>query len=237
MLDCDWSSDVCSSDLALPCFVLDPLECVERADHKPLQLRVAQQVGLEVPRTLATNDPAAARAFARECRHGVVAKPALPVAIHGDEADTVHVVYANVLRDEDLDALDGLRYAPMIFQERVARAVELRCVVVGRRVFAASIEFDASARDSVDWRRSALDTLDAWRPYDLSPAVAARLIAMLDRFGLNYGAFDLIATPDGRHVFLEVNPCGQFAWLDFYAGLPIVDAVADTLVGTNRRIE
>jgi glutathione synthase/RimK-type ligase-like ATP-grasp enzyme len=49
-------------------------------------------------------------------------------------------------------------------------------------------------------------------------------------FGLNYGAIDIIVTTDDRYVFLEVNPVGEFFWLELYAGLPISHAIADLLL-------
>ena len=53
----------------------------------------------------------------------------------------------------------------------------------------------------------------------------------MDRLGLNYGACDFIVTPEGRHVFLEVNPAGEFFWLEKHPGLPIAGALADVLLG------
>ena len=51
-------------------------------------------------------------------------------------------------------------------------------------------------------------------------------------------ALDFIVTPEGRHVFLEVNPSGEFLWLMQRPGLPIADALADVLVGrAPRRFE
>jgi hypothetical protein len=58
---------------------------------------------------------------------------------------------------------------------------------------------------------------------------------LMDCFVLNYGAVDLIVTPDGRHVFLEVNPVGEFFWLEQYPGLPVSDAIADVLLGLSPR--
>ena len=48
-------------------------------------------------------------------------------------------------------------------------------------------------------------------------------------FGLSFGAFDFVVTPEGRWVFLECNPAGQYGWLEGHTGLPITEAVAGTL--------
>ena len=59
----------------------------------------------------------------------------------------------------------------------------------------------------------------------------------MEALGLNYGALDFIVTPDGRHVFLEVNPAGEFMWLTRHPGLPIAEALADVLTGRAARRE
>ena len=59
---------------SLPCFVLDPLQLLRQAEHKQLQLDVARRAGLDVPRTLVTNDAEAARAFFDECRGRMITK-------------------------------------------------------------------------------------------------------------------------------------------------------------------
>ena len=57
----------------------------------------------------------------------------------------------------------------------------------------------------------------------------------MSELGLVFGAVDLIRTPAGEHVFLEVNPVGEFFWLERYAGLPVSDALADILLGRSAR--
>jgi glutathione synthase/RimK-type ligase-like ATP-grasp enzyme len=59
----------------------------------------------------------------------------------------------------------------------------------------------------------------------------------MDYFELNYGAIDIIVTPDNRHIFLEVNPAGEFFWLERCPGLPISKALADVLLGRAPRRE
>ena len=40
---------------------------------------------------------------------------------------------------------------------------------------------------------------------------------------------DLLLTPDGRYVFLEVNPNGEFGWLESFTDFPLTEALG-TLV-------
>lgn len=216
-------------------FTLDPLARIRLADHKLLQLRLARELGLELPRTLVSNDPDEVRAFAEECGGAVVAKTQSSFAIH--EGGREQVVFTHPLRPEDLQDLDGLRYAPMCFQERVEKSLELRVTIVGERVFAASIDSAVMERSRTDWRREGLALIEQWKACELPDDVAAKLLRLMDALGLNYGAIDVIRTPDGRHVFLEINPAGEFFWLERCPGFPISEALADVLIGRAKRRE
>jgi len=218
---------------SLTCFQLDPLICVRRADHKELQLQRARAHGLETPETLITNDPEKARAFYDALGGKVVTKVQSSFAIHRDDQEMV--VFTSVMKPEDLDGLSDLRYCPMMFQEQVDKALELRATVVGREVFTASIDSQRNLETSVDWRRDGIGLIDDWRPYRLPPDVEKGLLALMQDFGLNYGGADFIVTPDGRHVFLEVNAGGEWFWLQRNPGLPIADALARVLLDPSAR--
>ncbi|WP_224361220.1 MvdC/MvdD family ATP grasp protein [Hyalangium versicolor] len=215
---------------SLGVFTVDPLDRVWRADHKPLQLKLARALGLEVPRTLVTNSPPAVRAFAASCPSGIVTKMMTAFSVH-DEQNREHVVFTTPLGPKDLEDLEGLDLCPMTFQELIPKQIELRVTVVGQQVMAAAIDSQALPGARHDWRREGLTLIDAWKPYELPEPVRVRSLKLMDELGLNYGAFDFIVTPEGRHVFLEVNPVGEFMWLTRSPGLPIVEALADVLAG------
>jgi len=209
-------------------FHLDAVPNIRRADNKQLQLQVARELGLDTPRTLITNNPEAVREFAKECEEGMITKMLSSFAIY--EEGKEKVVFTNPVAPEDLENLDGLRFCPMTFQEKVPKALELRTIIVGKRVFTASIDSQSSEGARNDWRRRGVALLEDWKPYNLPQAVEEKLLKLMEHFGLNYGALDLILTPDGRHVFLEVNPVGEFFWLERCPGLPISKAIANILL-------
>jgi glutathione synthase/RimK-type ligase-like ATP-grasp enzyme len=214
----------------LGCFRVDAEADIRRAEQKPLQLGVALSLGLAVPRTLVSNDPSAVRDFAASCAGGLVTKMLSSFAVY-DARGGEHVVFTNPVGPEDLEDLTGLSLCPMTFQERVEKRLELRATVVGRRVFTASIDSGVSERAAHDWRRDGAGLAGAWENYELPGDAREALLGLMDYFGLNYGAADFILTPDGRHVFLELNPAGEFFWLEQRPGLPISGALADVLLG------
>lgn len=213
---------------SLKAFHLDPLPNIRHAENKQLQLQVARELGLDTPQTLITNNPEVVREFAQECEEGLIAKMLSSFAIY--EEGQEKVVFTNPVTSEDLDNLDGLCFCPMTFQEKIPKALELRTTIVGKRVFTASIDSQSSEQARHDWRRQGIALLKAWQPYALPQDVEEKLLKLMHRFGLTYGAMDLILTPDGRHVFLEVNPVGEFFWLEQCPGLPISKAIADILL-------
>ena len=218
---------------SLDAFQLDSPYLLRRAENKQLQLKIAREAGLAIPRTVITNEPEAVRELSRQCPQGLITKPLRTFAVGQRGAEKV--VYTNAMRPEDLEHLDGLRYCPAIFQERIPKALELRTTIVGEQIFTASIDSQRSEHAKVDWRRESLGFIDEWEPYALPAEVEEQMLKLMRRLGLNYGAADFILTPDGRHVFLEMNPAGEFFWLDKYAGLPLSGAIAGLLVSKGLR--
>lgn len=218
---------------SLEAFRMDEVRRIRHAENKQLQLQVARRLGLETPRTLTTNDPSAVRAFAESCGGPLVTKMLSSFAVY--EGGRELVVFTNPVKPEDLEDLSGLSLCPMTFQEMIPKALELRATVVGDRVMTASIASQSSERAAHDWRRDGVRMIDEWRPYELPREVEEKILRLMDYFVLNYGAIDIIVTPEGRHVFLEVNPVGEFFWLERSPGLPVSDAIADTLLGLSRR--
>jgi glutathione synthase/RimK-type ligase-like ATP-grasp enzyme len=216
---------------ALDCFVMDRVSTVRTAEHKPRQLALAHALGLDVPATLTTNDPAAARAFWARCAGRVVAKMLSSFAIRDDDGRE-SVVFTSPLSAADLGELDQLALSPMTFQEQLDKRVELRVTVIGGRAFAAAVDSQAVPAARTDWRKAGRELLRAWTPYALPDDVARRLIDLSAKLGLAYGAADFVVTPDGRHVFLEINPAGEWFWLDDVFGpRALSTAIAETLLG------
>ncbi|MCU0659807.1 MAG: MvdD family ATP-grasp ribosomal peptide maturase [Polyangiaceae bacterium] len=216
---------------AAPCFVLDPPEQVRRCGHKTWQLRVAKQVGLATPRTLITNNPDEVRAFAASCPGGVVTKMMGAFHVFNDQGEE-QVVFTTTLTEAHLEKLDGLRYAPMVFQEKIPKALELRITVIGNKIFTAAVDSQRVDGAETDWRQRGLTLLESWVNYDLPPDIERRLIAYMHHTRMQYSAIDIIVDPDGRHVFLEANPAGECYWLEFNSPhFPMTSTLVDVLLG------
>ncbi|MFF1558370.1 ATP-grasp ribosomal peptide maturase [Streptomyces sp. NPDC058279] len=199
-----------------PLWVNHPLRNAE-ADYKPHQLAQAERLGLAVPATLITNDPDEAREFVA-AHHAVIHKTLRATSYQRDGVPVVS--WAEQVTAEEID--DRVRVVPHLFQERIGKTCDVRVLVVGRQVFAVRIESDL-----LDWRRdySAL----AYSVITLPAALEAALLAFLGTFGLMSGSFDLAVDHADTYWFLELNPNGQWGWLEEHTGLPMAAAFADLL--------
>jgi hypothetical protein len=210
---------------ALPCTWVNPREADSIAHHKPYQWAVAQQVGLRVPRTMVTNNPSQARQFIAQIAPGAVVFKAF-LASTQDWRET------RLVEASDIELLDLVKYAPVIFQEYI-EGVDLRITAVGEAFFAAEIDA-RQTRYPVDMRMVVGEALV--RPVTLDSDLQEKLLALQRKLNLVYGAIDMRRTPAGDYYFLEVNPAGQWEFVEERTQLPITRAMADLLASLDRPI-
>jgi len=217
-------SAVCSSLQTL--WVSHPLT-LRRAEVKALQLAVASRSGLKIPHTLISNDPERATAFvAAQGDTDCAVKPLLAVGVTDEEGGFRMPLTTMLPRGH---SLESVALAPTILQPYVEKAFELRCVVIGDQIFAAKMDTQADARSRIDSRGGDPDH----EIFELPHEVEASLHQVMDSFGLNFASLDMIVTPDGEFVFLELNPNGQWLWLEYELGLPLVATMADLLMSNH----
>jgi MvdC family ATP-grasp ribosomal peptide maturase len=197
------------------------------AENKQRQLRIAAQAGLRIPRTLVTNDPAEARQFFAEIEGRMVAKLLRPLTVSMSAPPLF--VYTSQVREEDLASAETLRHSPMVFQEMIPKARELRVAWVAGETFTGALDASGTSRGQTDWRLAQPEECQ-WQTAELPVEVSRSLQALMSELGLVFGAIDLICTPTGEHVFLEVNPGGEWGMLERDLGLPIADAIANALL-------
>jgi len=196
---------------------INPLWASRRAENKVVQLAAAAALDIRTPATLVTNDPARARTFRAAQPHGAVVKTlAAGYFAHSDQS----FMFTTELTDEVLSATDAWRRQPLVVQQRLNRARDIRAVVVGDRVMAA-----ASSTDAQDWR---LAPATKWHAVDLPDDIVENCRALTGELGLCYAAIDLVDDGD-RIWFLEANQGGEFQFIDRPLKLGIAEAIAELL--------
>jgi glutathione synthase/RimK-type ligase-like ATP-grasp enzyme len=191
-------------------------------ERKLAQLPLAARCGLPIPRTLVASDFSRLTQFASE--QPTVVKAVAQGFVAAEDA--IESVYTHAFTGRfDDERAAGL--CPTLIQERVAKIADIRLTVIGRTYFAARL--DADLPDGLDWRRPGTDV--RYSVTAIPPVVKAAVASMLEAMELRYGAFDFALREDGVWVFLEVNPAGEFAWIEETLGLPLRDALIDELLG------
>lgn len=192
---------------------------------KPRQLDAARKVGLRCPASLVTSKPDGVRDFATAIDGPLAAKTLAAAALV--ESGRLQIAYTQRIEPAELGNLAGVEVTAHLFQQFIQpKAFEARVTVVSDRVFAAAIHANSDAA-RVDWRAD-YDALD-YAVVEPPEPVTAGMLAFLAMFGLSFGAFDFVVTPDQEWIMLECNPAGAYGWLERALELPITSALADLL--------
>jgi len=208
-------------------FWVNPLGLNFRADSKPIQLLEASRAGFNIPSTLISNDPTEIRRFLAENKGHTIYKSFRP-AQWKTRRGVAYLFAADVSLD-DLPEDELLRVTAGIYQRKLPKAYEIRATCFGDRIFAAKLYSQENKLAKADWRRAS-NTLRL-EPMTLEEDIRQRCVALMRRLGIVFGCFDFVVTPDDEIYFLEVNPMGQFLWIE--AGDPsilLLDAFCEFLI-------
>ncbi|MGK5088295.1 hypothetical protein WDW86_12115 [Bdellovibrionota bacterium FG-2] len=196
------------------------------AEHKPLQLYAAHKVGLGIPDTVITNDPREVRAAFTRFNGRMIAKPVRTGFV--DYGSEQHAIYTSQVLQDHLVDLDSARLSPVIYQPLIEKECDVRVTAVGNKLFVAEIDSQSDPAAVVDWRKTANPMLPH-RKSELPSEVCEQIHLLLAALNLKFGAIDLIRTKRGELIFLEVNPNGQWLWLDDQLGFGITEAISEWL--------
>lgn len=192
-----------------------------KAENKLMQLVAAAACGFTVPETLISNSWDAVEALPYDTLAVKLGEQVIMPSAQGGKIFPTTILQRAALPKQ------ALPY-PAMWQPYISKKKEWRVTVVGERLFAAAVYTDKSAKD--DWRKHVFGSGVTFKEEPSPIALHQKCFDLLRHYGLRYGAFDFVETPEGDIVFLEVNTNGQYKWLEHDLGLPISEAIADELV-------
>jgi hypothetical protein len=191
-----------------------------KMENKAIQLKIARSVGFVVPVTLITNS-------ARNVReHFVKNKQIIVKALYSpliEEKNQDYFIFTNSISTDQLDDKE-VSICPSIFQERLWPKKDYRITVVGSTVMCVEIVMQSHESENVDWRT--LENKVEYRHADLPKDIKALCADYVKVCGLVFGAIDLIEH-DGRFYFIEINPSGEWGWLQKQLNLPVAKSLAN----------
>jgi glutathione synthase/RimK-type ligase-like ATP-grasp enzyme len=194
-------------------WISDP-DATDLFENKLVELQLAQQVGLKIPQTLVSQNPQAIREFCAMLNNQVILKPLAGVAGAAVAATTVTA--------ELLAADQSLQLCPAIYQEMIYGTQHLRISVFGDDFHTALI-----TSEDLDWRFGMAKAIV--ESYELSTTLKAQLQEFLRCAGLRMGIFDMKINTNQEPIWLEINPQGQFLFVEGLSEMKLADAFADFL--------
>jgi glutathione synthase/RimK-type ligase-like ATP-grasp enzyme len=196
---------------------------VYQAENKLLQLKIAQDIGFLIPKTIVTNSKSELKKFYEENNRNIITKPLSQTRVQ--QKETLSFIFTNKVPEKLINEIDDYVLTPCIFQENVLKSYEIRVTIVGDKLFAAAVNSQNDEETKIDWRRKKLSFSEIKLPSDLE----ALCFLLLNKLNIDFGAIDLIKTPEGKYIFLEINPNGQWAWIEMQTGQNISNAIIDFL--------
>ncbi len=179
-------------------------QAYEHHQEKPWQLSKAKKLGINIPRTLVTNDIHEIKSWYTSLEKSIF-KP-VTGGTHTEILCAAHFDSAHIT--------DALSKAPITVQEYI-EGTNIRTFVIGDQVFSAEIR-----SDSVDFREDKnTDVIPIATPKD----IALQAISIMKTLHMTWTAIDWRRDKSGVYYFLEANPSPMFYGFEVQTGISITD--------------
>lgn len=211
----------------LPSFWVSDPDKIRVAEKKLYQLKLASEIGFRVWPTLVTSNSNSAYAFYEDYEGDVIYKPLRKGRLLRRQKQSL--IFTNLIDNKTVSEFDRVKYAPCLFQKYIHKKSELRVTVIGSKVFTVEIESQNTLDAIHDWRRSQVNLHH--KIFELPPIIEDQCKQLVKSLGLEFGAIDLIMSPDNEYIFVEINPNGQWAWIQqLCPEMPMRETLAELLI-------
>lgn len=144
-----------------------------------------------------------------------------------DTNKDAYIMYAEEVNKVSMDGEANI--FPSLVQEKLDKELELRIFYLDEEFFSMAIFSQLDEQTSVDFRRYNKKKPNRTTPYTLPKDVEIKLDRLMKKLDLNTGSIDMVVTKDGRYVFLEVNPVGQFGMVSYPCNYKLEKRIAQFL--------
>lgn len=193
------------------------------AENKLLQLKKAKTIGFKIPKTLITISKNELKKFYFENQGKIIIKPFWNSKIQVE--GRTKLLFTNLVSQTDIDNIDNLEISPSIFQEYIDKKKEYRITIIDKELFVASVDSQVNSKTKIDWRRDNL----TFKKDILPNNIEIKCFELLKILGLKFGAIDLIQDKNDNFIFLEINPNGQWVWIETDTNLQISNSLINYL--------
>ena len=188
-------------------FWISPVFAIREAESKIYQLQVAKELGFNIPPSIITTNSKIAEEFVSEFK--CIIKPVKTGFI--EDKGNEKIIFTTVLDDDS--NLERIQTCPTYFQKFINKTSDIRVTVIGNKVFAAQILSQEYDETKIDWRKAERIKLK-YEKIELSTSLTDLCIKLTKKLSLNFGAIDFVKDENDNFLFLEINPNGQWAWIE-----------------------
>ncbi|MBN8880531.1 MAG: hypothetical protein J0I32_23510 [Sphingobacteriales bacterium] len=203
---------------------INPMFATQIAERKIFQLQTAHQLGLLTPKTIITNKLSIALDFLTKYKESIIKPISNGLQVIDEKVFSIYTTKVDYTLFSNLN-LSPIFDTPAFLQERVSNAADIRVTIIGEVGYAVKILKEG---DETDWRKP--EIVKKYELTTLPENLMKRLFNLNKHLGLVYSAIDLILTPSGDYVFLEVNPVGEWVWLELELGICISEQILKELL-------
>lgn len=200
---------------SFPCKVLTKPSLLRKTENKIYQLMYAARHGFQIPQSYIGNKNDATEEY-RESN--AIIKPLTTGKTCGENGWELYQTSLFHGVEEDISL------TPVYLQKYILKQYEVRLTIINGQIYPVRID----TISKLDWRADYEN--HKYTLIDCPGEIKQKCLKMMNDFHLSFGAFDFIVTPDNEWVFLEVNPNGQWLWLEKCLNLDISDQIVRWLV-------
>ncbi len=205
------------------CFWINRREADSLTRNKPFQLERARQNGFKIPKSIISNNSGLVQEKTKDFNKAVY-KPLSYFIVPPDR-----ILYSSIMSQGEISEKSAnIEQAPCIFQEYIDKDFELRITIVGGNIFPIKINSQINKATQFDWRKDQLNI--EYELFELPKEIEKKLLKLHKEFKIFYGAYDFIVDLKGEYIFLEVNPAGQWLWMEEKLNLNISKSIAEALM-------
>jgi ATP-GRASP peptide maturase of grasp-with-spasm system len=197
------------------------------APNKVQVLKMAAEAGLDVPDTLVTADADELQRFIE--KHGTVITKPIGDMLLCSFGERQYATYTSLIDAGFLAEHRREASFPSLYQERLDKKYEIRTFYLAGECYSMAMFTQQKANTKGDFRKYCYEDPVREVPYQLPASIEASIRNLMNELGLDTGSIDIVRTPDGRFVFLEVNPVGQFGMVSVPCNYPLERKVAKYL--------
>ncbi len=207
---------------------INPMFATHIAERKIFQLNQAKLLGLQTPNSIVTNNSLTAHKFLQQHKKSIIKPISNGLQVVNND---IYSIYTSEIKKDffNLYKESDLFETPVFLQEKIENKSDIRVVIINKNIF--TVRIDKNDKSEVDWRKP--EILKTYSKINLPKKLSNLLIRLNESFDLIYSAIDLIETPNGEFIFLEINPVGEWVWLESELDLNISQILINEMLWQN----